>query len=99
MIVVGNIFDKSDAIVRKIESGYLLNYEEEGNRFKIVPSESDKENFKKIILGIDGLTDSKLKETFDFFTDKKRFSIQTLYDSLKQQAIGQSIQGHAPQLP
>jgi len=59
-----------DAIVRKIESGYLLNYEEEENRFKLVPSESDKENFKKIILGIDGLTDSRLKETFDFFTDK-----------------------------
>jgi len=43
---------ENEDILRKIESGYLLNYEEKGeNRYKLVPSEGDRDNFKKIING------------------------------------------------
>ena len=81
---IRNVFKNKDDLVRKIESGYLLNYEEkEENEFKLVPSELDRENFKKIIHGIDGLTDSRLKRTFDYFTkelteSKKELNLERL---------------------
>lgn len=60
---------KKDELLRKIEAGYLLNYQEKGeNRYKLVPSEGDRNNFKKIIDGDMNLLDSKLKDTFNFFT-------------------------------
>lgn len=63
------IKEQSEEIVRKIESGYLLNYEEKKeNRYKLIPSEGDRKNFKKIIDGEIDLTGSKLKNTFDFYT-------------------------------
>lgn len=65
------IKDESRDILRKIESGYLLNYEEkEENRYKLIPSEGDRDNLKKIIDGEADLINSKLKDTFDFFAKK-----------------------------
>lgn len=62
---------ENEDILRKIESGYLLNYEEKGeNRYKLIPSEGDRGNFKKIISGDEELSGSKLKDTYDFFTKK-----------------------------
>lgn len=66
-----NLVKEKTEILRKIESGYLLNYEEkEDNRYKLIPSEGDRDNFKRIINGEQNLTNSKLKDTFDFFTKK-----------------------------
>lgn len=63
--------NKDETICRKIESGYLINYEEaEENKQKLIPSEKDKDNFKKIMDGNNNLSASRLKFTFDFFTDK-----------------------------
>jgi uncharacterized protein with ParB-like and HNH nuclease domain len=63
---------KDDNIVRKIESGYLLNYEEkEENHYKLIPSEGDRDVFKKIIKGEDlGEGRNKLKDTFEFFNKR-----------------------------
>jgi len=73
------IKEKSKDIVRKIESGYLLNYEEKKeNKYKLIPSEGDRENFKKIIDGQIDLTGSKLKNTFDFYTKKLNACIDKL---------------------
>lgn len=56
---------------KKIESGYLMNYEEEGiDRYKLVPSEGDQRVFKDIVDGKDDLNESKLKDTFDYFNLK-----------------------------
>jgi len=63
--------ENDEAVLRKIESGYLLNYEEKGeNRYKLIPSEGDRANFKSIINGEDNLSDNKLKDTYDYFTKK-----------------------------
>lgn len=60
------IREKDETILRKIESGYLLNYEENGeNRYKLIPSEGDRDNFKKIIDGSGSLTNSRLLDTFN----------------------------------
>lgn len=68
---IRNMIKEDGSIVRKLESGYLLNYEEkEENRYKLIPSEGDRENFRKIIEGNNDLTESMLKETFDFFSKK-----------------------------
>lgn len=57
----------NDSIARKIDYMYLLNIEEENeNRFKLRPSEADRDNFTKILMGKTNLTDSLLKECFDF---------------------------------
>jgi uncharacterized protein with ParB-like and HNH nuclease domain/predicted transport protein len=59
------------SIVRKIESGYLLNLDESGdNKDKLLLSEGDRENFKNIVSGEGVLTESKLKNTYDFFTNE-----------------------------
>lgn len=56
---------------KKIESGYLMNYEEDGlERYKLVPSEGDQKVFKDIVDGKDDLNESKLKDTFDYFNLK-----------------------------
>jgi len=84
---IRNVFkNNDDAIVKKIESEYLLNYKEkEENKFKLVPSESDKKNFKNIILGIGGLADSKLRDTFDFFTKELTGKLtDELFESKKE---------------
>lgn len=76
-----NIFkEKDETIVRKIESGYLLNYQEyEDNRFKLIPSEADREIFRKIMLKPkENIENSKLKDTYDFFTKK----LESLEDEL-----------------
>lgn len=80
--------EKDEELVRKIESGYLLNSEEKGeNRYKLIPSEGDRETFKKIINGEDFKEDfnekNKLKYTYDFFTNKlkaldKEFELEKL---------------------
>lgn len=63
--------DKNEEILRKIESGYLLNYEERGdNHFKLVPSEGDRDTFRKVILNEEIIEKSKLKDTFEYFTKK-----------------------------
>lgn len=69
---IRNLFkEKDEDILRKIESGYLINYEEKGdNRYKLVPSEGDRENFRKIIDGGAELSSSRLKSTFEFFGNK-----------------------------
>jgi uncharacterized protein with ParB-like and HNH nuclease domain len=69
---IRNIFkEESEDILRKIESGYLINYEEKGeNRYKLIPSEGDRDTFKKIIDGGEQLSASRLKNTYDFFTKK-----------------------------
>lgn len=66
-----SIKGENEDILRKIESGYLLNYEEKGeNRYKLIPSEGDRDNFKKIISGEEELSNSKLKDAYDYFTKK-----------------------------
>jgi uncharacterized protein with ParB-like and HNH nuclease domain len=86
---IRNIFkNNNDPIAKEIESEYLLNYKEkEENKFRLVPSESkkDRENFKNIILGKHGLTDSELKDTFDFFTEKLTGKLpDELFESKKE---------------
>lgn len=74
MILLACIRDKlknDEAIVRKIESGYLLNYEESGeNRYKLIPSEPDREIFRKLINGEMVSENTKLTQCHEFFTKK-----------------------------
>ena len=78
---------KDKDIVRKIESGYLLNYEERGeNRYKLIPSEGDRDTFRKIILNEEITEASKLKNTYDYFT-KKLNSLDKDYDLEKLRGI------------
>jgi len=67
-----NIFkEKDDSVVRKIESGYLLNYGElEPNRYKLILSEPDRDIFRKIISSEENVQESKLKDTYKYFTKK-----------------------------
>ena len=82
-----NLIRENEEILSKIESGYLLNYQEKGdNRYKLIPSEGDRENFKRIIDGDENLTDSKLKNTFDFFA-KKLASLQDGIDLEKLRGV------------
>ena len=68
MVLMACLRNKDPSLKGKIESGYFYNQEEEGdNYYKLIPSEGDRENFKKIIDGEDDLNPGKLKETFDFF--------------------------------
>lgn len=75
-----NIFkEKNEEIRRKIEYGYLLNEQESGeNRFKLILSEADREIFRKIIISEKNIENSKLKDTYDFFTKK----LESLEDEL-----------------
>ena len=62
---------EDEDVLRKIESGYLINKEEKGeNKYKLIPSEGDRDNFKRIIDGENELSASKLKNTFEFFSKK-----------------------------
>lgn len=71
-------------VYRKIESGYLMNYEENGEeRYKLIPSEGDKEEFIKIIDGEEFPTSGKLKDTFDFFTKKLKQSNDIQLEKLR----------------
>jgi uncharacterized protein with ParB-like and HNH nuclease domain len=66
--ILREINDNSSA--NKLEAMYLKNMEEHGeNAFKLVPSEGDRENFRKIIRGepIETLTESNLKDTLVYF--------------------------------
>jgi uncharacterized protein with ParB-like and HNH nuclease domain len=68
---IRNIVIKDEDTMRKIESGYLLNYQERGeNRYKLIPSEGDRENFRKIIDGEKKLSNNKLKDAFEYFVKK-----------------------------
>ena len=79
--------EEDEAVVRKIESGYLLNYEEKGdNHYKLIPSEGDRDTFRKIIVGEELDEDSKLKDTYDFFT-KKLESLDDDFDLEKLRGI------------
>jgi uncharacterized protein with ParB-like and HNH nuclease domain len=63
---------KDEDIVKKIEAGYLMNYQEkEDNYYKLIPSEGDRETFRKILDG-EELEEgkSKLKDTFELFNKK-----------------------------
>ncbi len=84
---------QSDEILRKIESGYLMNYEEkEDNKYKLVPSEGDRENFRKIIDGKTNLTRSNIKNTFDFLTKKVKSCLEVLdHERLRGVIINQLI--------
>lgn len=85
---IRNLFkEKDEAILRKIESGYLLNYEEKGdNHYKFIPSEGDRDTFRKIIINEEITEDSKLKDTFDYFT-KKLESLNDDFDLEKLRGI------------
>ncbi|MCZ7359553.1 MAG: DUF262 domain-containing protein [Candidatus Methanoperedens sp.] len=84
--------DKDEAVVRKIESGYLLNYQEEGeNRNKLVPSEGDRDNFRKIIIGQKDLTAGKLKDTFDLLTKKIENNKDVDFEKLRGIVINRLI--------
>lgn len=68
MVLMACIRNKDPSLKGKIESGYFYNQEEDGDSYyKLIPSEGDRENFKKIINGNDELIPGKLKETFDYF--------------------------------
>lgn len=70
---------QNEDVLRKIESGYLKNYEEKGdNKYKLVPSEGDRENFKNIIDGKTNLTRSNIKNTFEFLTKKVKSCLKEL---------------------
>jgi len=63
---------KDEDIVKKIEAGYLMNYQEkEDNYYKLIPSEGDRDTFKKILNG-EELEEgkNKLKDTFELFNKK-----------------------------
>lgn len=68
MVLMACIRNKDPSLKGKIESGYFYNQEENGvNYYKLIPSEGDRENFRKIIDGENDLLPGKLKDTFEFF--------------------------------
>jgi uncharacterized protein with ParB-like and HNH nuclease domain len=86
---IGNVSKNDDNLVGEIE--YLLNSKnKEESEFKLVPSKSDEEDFRKIIQGIykekvDGL--SSLKVPFNFFTNKLTENLEFFIDHRRLKEI------------
>lgn len=83
MVLLACLRDADATLKGKIEYGYFYNQEEEGDDYyKLIPSEGDRDNFRKIIDGEDNILPSKLKDTFDYFTqaitDEKDLNLEKL---------------------
>lgn len=86
------IKDVDEYVYRKIESGYLMNYGEKGEeRYKLIPSEGDREDFLKIMDGEGSLSEGKLKYAFDYFTKKLRDSKDIELEKLRTLIIKRLI--------
>ena len=61
----------NEPLAKKTENMYLLNADEDNeSKFKLLPSEVDRENFKKIMLGENDLIESKITNTYNFFSEE-----------------------------
>lgn len=83
MVLLACIRNADTSLKGKIEYGYFYNQEEDGDDYyKLIPSEGDRENFKKIIDGEINILPSKLKDTFDYFNqaieDEKDLNLEKL---------------------
>lgn len=71
MVLLACIRNVDPSLKGKIEYGYFYNQEEEGEQYyKLIPSEGDRDNFRAIIDDEGIIEDSKLKNTFEYFTNE-----------------------------
>lgn len=71
MVLLACIRNADPSLKGKIEYGYFFNQEEEGEAYyKLIPSEGDRDNFRAILDNERILEDSKLKQTFDHFSNE-----------------------------